>query len=222
MWAGRSTSPRRPGTDRQPSQPASVVASSTSIFRVDQDRQGGGALEGLGLVQAWVAALGRSLEYHHPERHMDLGSSQPGAIGVFHGLDHVGDKRMDLWRDRVENRPGLFGEHRMAHAGDFENGHGRTMRLGGRRSRSATLFQKSPVIQPLIVIRFSGDSPGGGGLVPAAAAAPRFLRWAFARGPARPAGQGKSPLLSSPALRNGVPFCKSSSATTTSTRRSRR
>ncbi len=82
--------------------------------------------ERLFLGQARVGALGGRLEYDHAQRHMDLRGRQSGAIGIDHGLDHVGDQGANLRRRGVGHRVGLAGEDGMAHAGDFENGHART------------------------------------------------------------------------------------------------
>jgi hypothetical protein len=54
---------------------------------------------------------------------MDLWRGQAGAIGIDHGLDHVGDQAADFGRRGVRNLIGAARQDRMAHAGDFQDCH---------------------------------------------------------------------------------------------------
>ena len=66
-----------------------------------------------------IAALVRGLEHHHPQRHMDLGRGQAGAVGVDHGLDHVSDQTADFGRCRVGDGLGRAGPGRDGPCGRF-------------------------------------------------------------------------------------------------------
>ena len=64
----------------------------------------------------------RRRSYEKPsERRARMGQSH--ALGVFQGLDHVGDQFPDFRRARVLDLLGAAREHGMAHAGDLQNGH---------------------------------------------------------------------------------------------------
>ena len=63
---------------------------------------------------------------------MHLGRREPDAAGVRQRLQHVGDEPLHLGRGRVGDRLGGPAQHRVAHAGDLENGHAPTMVRGGR------------------------------------------------------------------------------------------
>ena len=62
-------------------------------------------------------ALPAHLEDEQPQRHVHLRRSQPGAGRILHRLDHVGDQTTDLRRAGIGDRPSLFEENRVAHAG---------------------------------------------------------------------------------------------------------
>ena len=74
----------------------------------------------------------RGLEHHNPERNMHLGGGQTGPIGIDHGFHHVIDQMADFRGPGVGNGPGRGGQDRVAHAGDFENCHGRKYGPVGR------------------------------------------------------------------------------------------
>ena len=104
-------------------------------LRIDEDRQRCCAVEPLLFGEPGiVAALGR-LEHHHAQRHMHLRGGKPGAVGIDHGLYHVGDQAADVRRGRVGDRLCLAGKDGVAHAGDFQDGHAGNMRP---RARGAT------------------------------------------------------------------------------------
>jgi hypothetical protein len=113
---------------RQAAFPAAFHARVDDLdLRIDQDGQGGRVVETLGLLDARVGPLIRCLEHHHPQGDMDLGRCEARAIGVDHGLDHVGHEPPDLGGGGVHHRFRLAREHRMAHSGDFEDSHGPNM-----------------------------------------------------------------------------------------------
>jgi len=91
-------------------------------FGIDEDCEGCCAVESLGLGKVGLAAAGR-LKHNDPERHMDLGRGQPGAIGVHHGVHHIGHKPGDFRCRWVIHGSGPGGKDGVAHAGDFENSH---------------------------------------------------------------------------------------------------
>ena len=80
--------------------------------------------------QAGVGCARRGLEHHQPQRHMDLGGGQAGAVGVDHGFDHVIDQTADFRRSGVGDRGGELSQNGMAHAGDFQDAMGRNMGRG--------------------------------------------------------------------------------------------
>ena len=61
---------------------------------------------------------------HHPLRHVDLRRRQAHTRRVGNGIHHVGDQAVDFGRLGVGHRLGDAAQHRMAHPGDLQNGHG--------------------------------------------------------------------------------------------------
>ena len=54
---------------------------------------------------------------------MDLGRGEAHARRILHGLHHVGDEAADFRRAGVVDRGAALQQHRVAHAGDLQNGH---------------------------------------------------------------------------------------------------
>jgi hypothetical protein len=81
-----------PGTDRQPSSPTCLLVAGPGDLRVDQH-------------QRLVALLG-GVDHDHALVHVDLGGGQADAVGVVHGLQHVGDQGADARIDAL---------HRLGH-----------------------------------------------------------------------------------------------------------
>ena len=70
---------------------------------------------------------------------MDLGGGQAGPVGVGHGFDHVIDQTTYFRRRGVRNGGRHVSQHRVAHAGDFQDSHRPNMRLGREREKAQKL-----------------------------------------------------------------------------------
>jgi hypothetical protein len=81
---------------------------------------------GIGRLAFGKALLG-DVEDHQPERHMDLRRGETGAVGIFHGLEHIVDELVDVRSGRILDRVGRAAQDGVAHTGDLENSHGRNM-----------------------------------------------------------------------------------------------
>jgi small subunit ribosomal protein S21 len=92
--------------------------------RIDQDRQ---ILRDI----AWQLAepFAGNKENDDPPWLVDLGCCEPGSVRVFHRLDHVVDKPAHPSRRRVVDRSCRLAQYRVAHAGDFQESHRRSMAL---------------------------------------------------------------------------------------------
>ncbi len=77
--------------------------------RVDQHR------ERREVVIAVLLALARRVKDDHAQVHVNLRRRQSEALGVDHGLDHIGDQRLDLGRRRVGHLLGTHAQRRVAH-----------------------------------------------------------------------------------------------------------
>ncbi len=86
--------------------------------RIDQDPDRSRLIVGLA-----TAPPGWYLENEQAQRHVHLRRRQADAAGILHGLDHIGDQAADLRRTRMVDRVGPPQQHRVAHAGDLEDGH---------------------------------------------------------------------------------------------------
>jgi hypothetical protein len=54
---------------------------------------------------------------------MDLRRRKARATDIFERIDHIGNQALDLDGARIVDRFGNAAEHRVSHAGDFQNGH---------------------------------------------------------------------------------------------------
>jgi small subunit ribosomal protein S21 len=133
-------------------------------FGIDENRERRGMVEALGFVQARIAArLGR-LEDDEPKRHMHLGCGEARAIGIDHGLYHVGDQPADFGRGGVCHRFRAGGQHRMAHSRDFQDSHGQNMgwRLGSVKAAPWHGFRQDGQAKTLLLSsRPSTEAPKG-------------------------------------------------------------
>ena len=72
-----------------------------------------------------IARIGRGrvaiTEDHHAQADAYLWRGETGAVGVVHGVEHVGDQRADLRRTRLGNRLRYLQQARIAHAQNVSN-----------------------------------------------------------------------------------------------------
>jgi small subunit ribosomal protein S21 len=68
-------------------------------------------------------------EDEEPQRLIDLRGGKTDAGCVLHGFDHVGDQTADLRGTRIGHRGAFLQQNRVAHPGDFQNGHVRVVPL---------------------------------------------------------------------------------------------
>ena len=94
--------------------------------RVDQD-----GVADWGFVRP-VGSAGQDAEDEQAQGHVDLRRGEAGTAGVLHRLHHIGDQTADMRCAGVGDRFGTLEEHRVAHAGDFEDGH-RAQSFGVRK-----------------------------------------------------------------------------------------
>ncbi len=111
--------------------PGDLFLGENLDFRVYQHCHGNGFrfffVRRLFIRLVFVAITGPALgnvKDHHPFRHVDLGRRQSDPGGIGQGIHHIGDQTVDFRRLGVGNRVCRPFEHRMAHFGDFQYGHG--------------------------------------------------------------------------------------------------
>ena len=128
MRAKRGTAPRRPGTERQPSQPNSVSGPKGSITGLTSAISSCGRSSGRPLTRS-----SGTTKMTTRRETCTCGRGEAGAADIGQGLDHVGDQSADLGRAGVGHGLGDLAQNRMAHAGDLEDGHGANMRVARGR-----------------------------------------------------------------------------------------
>ncbi len=95
------------------------------------------------MIEALVVRKGRvgtvdgRLEDDHPQGSMHLRRGKACAVGVDHGLDHVGHQPADFGCRGVWDGRRAFCKDRMTHAGNLENGHAVYMRPCPGRVKAA-------------------------------------------------------------------------------------
>jgi len=87
-------------------------------LRVDQDGVGHRAGGGIGR-----GSFGGNAKHEQTERHVNLRTGQADARRILHRLHHVGDEPAAFRRAWVGHRLTLLQQDRVAHAGDFQDGH---------------------------------------------------------------------------------------------------
>jgi hypothetical protein len=88
-----------PGTDRQPSQPSSMLLAEGRQLGIDEHREGH-------RIRIRVARIGLDAENHHAQPHPDLRRSKPRAIEIAHGVPHIGEQGLELRRAEFAHRFG--------------------------------------------------------------------------------------------------------------------
>ncbi len=96
-------------------------------LRIDQHGERHARLLGL-LIRLAVAGLGAGAagvdeKDDDPARDVHLRRRQAGAAGIAHGLHHVVDQPTQFGIAGIRHTFGRPAQHRMAHAGDLQNGH---------------------------------------------------------------------------------------------------
>ena len=132
---------------RETTLPAAVKRGFYNLdHRIDQHRQRRGVVEHLVGIHVVRRALARRLEHDDSQRNVNLGCRQTRAIGVDHGLDHVGHEPADFGSGGVFDLLRALGQDRVPHLGDFQDSHGPNMGSEGPLVKELVGF--SPKLAP--------------------------------------------------------------------------
>ena len=107
------------GMLRQPSQSSTHVAADRRDHRIDEHHR-------LGRPATAAPLLRRDGGHEDAEPLVHLRRRQADAVVLVHGVDHVVDQLLHrrLLQLGAFDLPGARAQHRMAHAGDFQERHG--------------------------------------------------------------------------------------------------
>ena len=86
-----------------------------------------------------IAHVAGKAEDHQLQVHTDLRRGQAGALGGLHGVEHVGDQRMQLGRVEFAHRGRHAQQAGIAHLQDLSNGQGGGLLQGWRHASQAAV-----------------------------------------------------------------------------------